>query len=363
MRRVVRDESPREARLTADERQLLLDLGLGAPSLGPTFATLAEEWLESIRPRRVEPRNEERAIAHLAALRAETEATLTAAKVEDAIDAVRQREGFGGVYLNKLRSAGKLTVRYAQKRGLWLRPNPFELADRQKENGRDYELLSLADLDAVQRHLPRRRRGLFRVAVHLGLRPGELFALRVEDVDLESGVVRVRRSHGRDSTKTGRSRVVPIVDAVRDDLRRAVSASKSDLVFPAADGRRQHLHTKLTRLLRTAMASAGVGVVGALYWCPRPRLCGWREYVPGTVAPRRCPRCRRRCLYRVRVRPVRWYDLRHSCATLHHQAGADALCVALALGHAIRGTTQAVYTHPAVDVMRRELSRWRLSRI
>lgn len=62
-----------------------------------------------------------------------------------------------------------------------------------------------------------------------------------------------------------------------------------------------------------------------------------------------------------RVRPVRWYDLRHLCATLHHRHGADALCVALAMGHSGRGTTQAVYTHPDAAMMREELSRWRLS--
>lgn len=358
-RAVSREVSARVSRLVEDFGQLQLDWSASAPS----FGVLAQEWLVAIRPRRVDPRNEERAIARLEPLFGETEATLTGAKVEDAIDAVRQAEGFGATYLNKLRSAGKLAVAYAQKRGVWHRPNPFELARRLREFGREYELLSLAELELVQKRIPKRHRALFRVAVHLGLRPGELFALRVEDVDFTAGVVRVRRSHGRNATKTGRARVVPIVDAVLADLRKAVDRSPSGIVFPGAHGGRQEQHraTKLTRMLRTAMAAAGVGVVGALYWCSRPRLCGWREERAGQVTPTRCPRCGRRCNTRPRVRAVRWYDLRHSCATLHHHHGADPLCVALALGHAVRGTTQAVYTHPAVDVMRAELSKWRIN--
>lgn len=64
------------------------------------------------------------------------------------------------------------------------------------------------------------------------------------------------------------------------------------------------------------------------------------------------------------VRPVRWYDLRHMCATFHHQHGADRVCTALALGHSLDAatTTEAVYTHPTMETMRRELLRWHLPR-
>lgn len=54
--------------------------------------------------------------------------------------------------------------------------------------------------------------------VYLYMRPGELRALRWEDVDLEAGRVRVRRSLRRDGsekgTKTGRARAVPIEPAL-----------------------------------------------------------------------------------------------------------------------------------------------------
>lgn len=79
-------------------------------------------------------------------------------------------------------------------------------------------------------------RGWLRVAVasaaFAGLRMGEVRALEVRDVDLDAGVINVRRSLSEDqvvSPKSGHDRVVPIAaalssviaDAVRDKLPRA----------------------------------------------------------------------------------------------------------------------------------------------
>lgn len=326
----------------------------------PCFGELALAWLRAIAPVRVKLENERHQIHHLRALFLETESTLNAAMVEDVIREARREHGFGGIYSNKLRGSGKLTIEYAMARGLWKSPNPFQLARRHDEPPREYELLNLAELALVQPHIPKPKRGLFRVALHTGMRAGELFALRREDVDFERGLIRVRRSHGRNETKTGRNRLVPIVDAIREDLRHAIEHSPSELVFPTPSGKRQKDDSKLSRVLRTAMAAAGVGITGALYWCSRPRLCGWREEVPGPVAARRCPRCGRRCNVRPRVRPVRWLDLRHTCNTLHEEHGASEVCRKMALGHRLEGVNMATYTHPTMERMREELSRWHL---
>jgi integrase len=325
----------------------------------PIFGELALAWLRYVQPTRVDPAGEQRQVGYLRRLFLETEETLSGFKVEVLIKDLREARGFGATWLNKIQATGRRIVRHAQKQGLWKAPNPFSVAERQKEVPREYELLTLLELARVQRRLTPIKRRLFRVALHTGLRPGELFALRKEDVDLVAGSIRVRRSHGRDRTKTGKSRLVPIVDAIKADLRKAM-AGDSELVFPGPGGRRQRGDTKLTRALRTAMAAAGVGVTGALYWCCRPRLCGWREEVPGPVTARRCPRCSRRCCSQPRVKATRWYDLRHICATLHHQHCADKLAIALALGHTIKGTTDSVYTHPSLERLREELSRWHL---
>ena len=76
---------------------------------------------------------------------------------------------------------------------------------------------------------------LFVLALHCGLREGELLGLRWDDVDLEAGTLRVRRtlSETRDGPifeppKNGKGRNVPLtgaaVEALRDHLARRIRA-------------------------------------------------------------------------------------------------------------------------------------------
>lgn len=362
-----REASPREATLRLspeDLGQLALQLGqvmrAQAEPERPPLGELMHAWLERIASRRVAPGNEARLVAHLRELFLEDEGTLTAAMVDEHLAGLMP--ALSPSTVNKVRGVGRQAVADAQARRLWAGHNPFALVKRQREPRRRYEQLTLAELALVQAQLRPDRRRLFRVSLHLGMRTGELLALRKSDVDFTAGVVRVHRSHGRDTTKTGKERVLPILAAIAGDLLEACQASTSELVFPGAEGDRQRVDTKLTRVLRTAMAAAGVGLTSVAYRCRR-RGCGYVEEHRHTTVDRdrECPRCAFTLWPVPRVKPVRWYDLRHMCATLHHRAGADALCVALAMGHSVRGTTQAVYTHPDAAMMRSELSRWHLS--
>jgi integrase len=65
-------------------------------------------------------------------------------------------------------------------------------------------------------------RALWATAMYAGLRRGELMALRVEDIDLGQGVIRVSRGwdtkEGEISTKSRQRRKVPIATVLRDYL-------------------------------------------------------------------------------------------------------------------------------------------------
>jgi integrase len=77
-------------------------------------------------------------------------------------------------------------------------------------------------------------RSLFAVAAGGGLRAGELFALRVEDVNLKDGVITVRRSivEGMEGTpKNGKIRHVPIDSSVVAEVKKHLNGSKSELVW------------------------------------------------------------------------------------------------------------------------------------
>lgn len=322
----------------------------------PLLGELAGVWMERIRPVRVKPQNEERLLQHLVPLFLEDESTLTASMVEDLLVVLRRT--LSPSTCNKVLATGRRVVALAMADRRWTQPNPFALVRRRKEVPPAYQLLTLAELSRVQEHLTPSRRRMFRVALHLGLRSGELLALQKSDVDFEAGVVHIHRSHGRNVTKTGRDRDVPLHPAVAGDLMEAAQASTTELLFPAEDGGRQRDDTKLTRVLRTAMASAGVGLLGVVYKC---RRCGEvRDTEDKQVQRVDCPRCEATMWPVPRVRGTRWYDLRHLCATFHHEAKADPLCVALALGHSVRDTTGRIYTHPTPERMRAELSRWKL---
>lgn len=326
----------------------------------PMLGELADAWLKDVAPRRVCVQSDLTPLAHLRPLFLDDESTLTVGAVTDLLEALR-RDGYAAGSINKVRATGRRIVEHAQAHRQWTGPNPFSLARRHREPERTYETLTLEELDRVGRQLAPDRRRLFRVALHLGLRTGELLSLRRGDVDFDAATVRVHRSHGRDTTKTGRERTIPLHPACAGDLLEASLSSGSDLVFGGEDGERQRADVKLTRALRTAMGRAGVGVVSVTYKCRR-RGCDEPEHTREAdhVEKLDCPRCGMRLWPIPEVRPFRWYDLRHMCATLHHQHGADPLCVALALGHAVRDTTRRVYTHVGVEEMRRELTRWRL---
>jgi integrase len=102
--------------------------------------------------------------------------------------------------------------------------------------------------------------------VTTGLRPGELGALRWRDVDLEGRNVTVSRSISageESSTKSRRSRVVPLAGQAQDELRalreRLHFTSRDDHVFCRPDGGPLDRSAVRTRFIR-AQQAAGVRV-------------------------------------------------------------------------------------------------------
>ena len=65
-------------------------------------------------------------------------------------------------------------------------------------------------------------RALWATAMYAGLRRGELMALRVEDIDMQAGLIHVRHGwdqyDGQITTKSGKTRKVPIASALRVHL-------------------------------------------------------------------------------------------------------------------------------------------------
>lgn len=337
-----------------DQLALALAERMAAPKARWTFGELGALWLTRVR--RVRVADEKRNVAQLHPLFAWKEHELTPAMISEWFNQLLEM-GFSPVSVNKYRCAGRLIVRDAQANAQWGAANPFDLVKRLREPKRKYEMLSLDELRRVLPHLRPQERRMVRLTVHLGLRTGELFALQKSDVDFAAGVIHVRRSHGRATTKTGKHRTVPLLHGVAGDLMDAIRESPTSLVFPSADGGLKRSDSKMSRVLRTAMAAAGV-VTGYAFTCRKPS-CEYKIEFAGECADMVCPEHGWKLWRTPKVKAVRWYDLRHMAATFHRQAGADRLAVKLLLGHA-SDVTDDTYTHMGDDWARRELSRFNL---
>lgn len=168
------------------------------------------------------------------------------------------------------------------------------------------------------------------IAIALGLRQGEALGLRWSDVDLDEGVLHVRRALQRQpdgalklaEPKTARSRrAVPLppsaVDALRD--RRLLQEEEEE---------------------RT----------GGL-WANRLGLV-FTTSVGTPIHPRNDLRSFRAITERGGLRRVRLHDLRHTTATLLLAQGVPARVVMEILGHSQISVTLNTYSHVAPELAR-----------
>jgi len=121
----------------------------------------------------------------------------------------------------------------AKRAGRWNGINPALAVKRRKVAKRQHDFLRFHEVPLVLASLPNQWRAFFAVAILLGLRKGELIALRKGDVDLVSRLMSVQRSHGRDTTKGGHADAIPIPtswspsSSTRWKRRRVTSSSRT----------------------------------------------------------------------------------------------------------------------------------------
>jgi excisionase family DNA binding protein len=163
----------------------------------------------------------------------------------------------------------------------------------EKENIRERVLLADEETKLLAGSSPHLR-PILEVALHTGMRKGEIFSLRWEHLDLERGEVRIVRS------KSGKGRVVS-------------------------------MNSALLALLRTLKAEAGVN-----------------EHVfvnPETGKPYvDVKRAFQTACRRAGIKDLRFHDLRHTFASRLVKKGVDLILVMELMGHASVITTQR-YTH------------------
>ena len=201
------------------------------------------------------------------------------------------------------------------------------------------EMQALGPADAV-RFLQAAQRAplglLFETMLVTGMRPGEILGLRLQDCDLERGVLHVRQALVRlkgggwsfRPPKTPKSqRPIPVPGALaerlrahraaqgRERLRLGTAWQDHDLVFPGQLGQPLNWHNVSQRAFKAILADAGL------------------------------------------PRTLRAYDLRHSMATLLLSQGESAKVVAERLGHSTTVLTLDTYSHVIEEMQEQATSK------
>ncbi len=259
--------------------------------------------------------------------------------------------------LNHLHAHVHRIFELAIRRRMWTGANPASGVERRKVPRRIYETLRADEVPMLLTRLAPAWRPLFATAIWTGMRKGELLGLRKSDVDLGAGTITIRCSYDSDTTKGGHADVIPIADPLKPFLREALLASRSVYVFPAADGSMRPEDTPLQRVLRRALARAGL-VNGYDHGCRRCKGRGAPHVEHHADAARRhCPACGMKLWPKPVHRPIRFHDLRSTTATLLARAGEPLVVARRILRHSDPRLTANAYSRVDLGDLRSGLNR------
>lgn len=204
--------------------------------------------------------------------------------------------------VNRYRTLLSLVFSLAVRNGK-LTSNPVRMVKRRKENNERVRFLELEEETKLRgkiRELCPEREAEFDLALHTGMRRGEQYRLRWQDVDLRRGIITIPLS------KHGEARHIQINSVARAALLRL----------------REHGSTVREGCLR-------IGYVCPGYEGPRKR--DWRHWFADVVEKAQVPN-------------FRWHDLRHTFASRLVMAGVPLRAVQVLMGHKCIETTLR-YSH------------------
>lgn len=253
----------------------------------------------------------------------------------------KRKEGLSPKTVVNHRAVLRRALGQALKWGLVAR-NVATLVDPPRVTRHEIEPLSLEEaeklLQAVRGH---RLEALFTVALALGLREGEALGLCWKDVDLDGGMLLVRRQLQRlkgelVDGKRQRGRVV-LAETKTDRSRRTI-ALPAFAVQALREHRVRQLEERLQMGARWKGCEQGELVFPSIFGTPLDARNLIRQYhalLEKAGIPRR-----------------RFHDLRHTCATLLLVQGEDLRVVMEVLGHSQITLTANTYQHVVQSLKR-----------
>jgi len=357
-----------EARRLADDKERLCErVRLGVDEAKDqkaesTVRVLLEWWLERVCKGKPSYKKAVSAI-HLHLVEAPFAAKLPkdvcAGEIEEYLDEKTRIVGpkgkpLGPQAVNHLRGFLRRTFKAAIKQKKMAGPNPVDEVKVWKVPKRKPDFLRAHEVAPVLANVPTKWRPLFATAIYTGLRKGELFGLKKADLDFQIGMIFVRQSYDRDTTKGGHEDGIPMAKELVPYLKAAVERSPSELVFPRPNGKMYPQTTKLENVLRRSLRRAGI-VLGYRHKC-RKSGCVYSEAATDAKI-RRCPEHKHLMWVTSVVRPIRFHDLRHTTGSLLTMQGADLAAVQKIMRHKDPRITSETYLHLDPDYLRKEVDR------
>jgi integrase len=181
-----------------------------------------------------------------------------------------------------------------------------------------------------------RYEALYILAIHCGLRQGELLGLKWQDLDLDAGTLQVRRTMSE--TRTGRVEEQP-----KNGKGRRIELTKT-----VAEALRTHQERQQEEIEGAdSYQDQGLIFASSAGTPTNSKNLYWRSFKP--------------ILKRAGVPDIKFHELRHTCATIRVMRGQHPKKVQELLGHASIVQTMDTYSHviPGMgddDVMEEVLS-------
>lgn len=318
-----------EVRRKLTEAMRAHDQGLTVNPKAQTVGQFLTHWLEEVVKQRVRPatyRSYEQIVRNhlMPGLGKYPLQKLTPLIVQTFLNAKAET----GISVEHLRRVLRSALTQAVKWDLVPR-NAAALVSAPKKEKHEFAYLSpemaKAFLVAAKEH---RAEALFTVAVAVGLRLGEALGLRWQDVDLDEGTLTVRYQLQRLGGKA------QLVEPKTTRARRTL---------PLPEFAIKALKAHKVRQLEERLMNADV----------------WREQglvFPSSVGTPMFERNVRRTLSAILTKcelpPMRFHDLRHTCATLLLVQGTDPRTIMETLGHSQIALTLNTYSHVLPSLQR-----------
>jgi integrase len=323
-----------EVRKKLTEARRTLDQGGTLITERQTVAAFLDRWLRdvvkpSVRPKTYDSYLQVVKLYIIPGVGAHQLTGLQPQHVQAMINA-RLAAGLSPRTVQYLRAILRRALGQALKWGLVAR-NVATLVDPPKSERREMRALSPDEagrfLAAAQGD---RLEALYRVALSIGLRQGEILGLRWEDVDLDGGRLAVRKQLQRIDGKPR------LVDLKTRQSRRTIS-----------------LPTTLTRALRAHRARQNEErLLLGEKWLGE----GWGLVFTSTIGtpldPRNLTDRYKKLLASADLPAIRFHDLRHSCASLLIAQGVPMEIVKETLGHSQISLTINTYVHLLPETQR-----------